>query len=409
MPSDRPFCAIVGAGPAGLIAADFLARAGSRVTVYEAMPSPARKFLMAGRGGLNLTHSEELDPFLARYGAAAEWLAPYIQAFPPQSLRDFCGSLGENTFVGSSGRVFPKSFKTSPLLRALLIRLEQQSVSIETRTRWEGFANDRSLVLRDASGESRIRAADAIVLALGGASWPRLGSDGGWVRILAKRGIIVAPLAPANCGALVDWSERFRGSFEGQPVKTIAVRHGDQIARGDLVITRNGLEGGPVYTFSSHLAREISIGGEAVLHIDLRPDATVEALAQKLSRERGKQSTSSFLRKTVGLSKLEIALLREIRKELPSDARALASLIKDAPLGLRATAGFDRAISTSGGVAFEELDNNLMLKKIPGVFVAGEMLDFDAPTGGYLLQAAFSTGRAAALGAARYLGLEQPK
>jgi len=404
MPPKIPFCAIVGAGPAGLTAADVLARAGSRVTVYESRPNPARKFLMAGRGGLNLTHSEGLDSFIKRYGAA-EWLAPHIRAFPPQRLCDFCAELGQETFIGSSGRVFPKSFKTSPLLRALLSRLERQGVTIETRTRLEGFTDKFELILRNASGERGICAADANVLALGGASWPRLGSDGGWVRLLAERGVVITPLAPSNCGTIVDWSERFRLTFEGEPIKTIAVSHGGQTMRGDLVVTRSGLEGGPVYALSSSLQRAILHEGSATLHIDLRPDTTVDALSQKLARQRGKQSSSSFLRKSAGLSKIEIALLREIRRELPTDARELATLVKEAPVCVRATAGFERAISTSGGIAFEELDKDLMLKKLPGVFVAGEMLDFDAPTGGYLLQAAFSTGNAAGLGAARYVGL----
>ncbi len=333
-------------------------------------------------------------------------MAPHIRAFPPQRLRDLCAELGEDSFIGSSGRVFPKSFKASPLLRALLGRLRQHGVSVETRTTFEGFANERDLVLRNAQGEREIVKCDAVILALGGASWPRLGSNGAWVPLLAERGVAVTPLAPANCGALIDWSERFRDAFEGQPLKTIALCHGDETARGDVVITKTGLEGGPAYALSSSLRRAIQQDGVATLHVDMRPDTALDALAQKLSRARGKQSLSSFLRKAAGLSKLEIALLRETqRNDFPSDALALATLIKNAPIAVRATAGFERAISTSGGVAFEELDDNLMLRKLPGVFIAGEMLDFDAPTGGYLLQAAFSTGYAAGRGAARYVGL----
>lgn len=401
-----PFCAVIGAGPAGLIAADVLARAGARVSIYEAKPTAARKFLMAGRGGLNITHSEDLEVFLTRFGAAGERLAPYLRAFPPQRLRDLCAELGEDSFIGSSGRVFPKSFKASPLLRALLARLRRHGVRMETRTTFEGFANERDLVLRSAQGEREIVKCDAVILALGGASWPRLGSNAAWVPLLAKRGVAVTPLAPANCGALIDWSERFRDAFEGQPLKTIALRHGDETARGDVVVTKTGLEGGPVYALSSSLRHDIQLDGVATLHADMRPDMTLDALSQKLSRARGKQSLSSFLRKAAGLSKLEIALLREIRRnDFPSDAFALATLIKNAPIAVHAMAGFERAISTSGGVAFDELDDNLMLRKLPGVFIAGEMLDFDAPTGGYLLQAAFSTGYAAGRGAARYAGV----
>ena len=401
-----PFCAVIGAGPAGLIAADVLARAGARVSIYEGKPTVAHKFLMAGRGGLNVTHSEDLDVFLTRFGAAAERLAPHIRAFPPQRLRDLCAELGEDFFIGSSGRVFPKSFKASPLLRALLARLRQNGVSVETRTTFEGFANERDLVLRNAQGEREIVKSDAVILALGGASWPRLGSNAAWAPLLAELGVAVTSLAPANCGALIDWSERFRDAFEGQPLKTIALCHGDDTARGDVVITKTGLEGGPAYALSSSLRRRVEQDGVATLHVDMRPDITLDALSQKLSRARGKQSLSSFLRKAAGLSKLEIALLRETqRNDFPSEALALATLIKDAPISVRATAGFERAISISGGVAFEELEDNLMLRKLPGVFIAGEMLDFDAPTGGYLLQAAFSTGYAAGRGAARYVGL----
>jgi uncharacterized flavoprotein (TIGR03862 family) len=406
MPPESPSCAIVGAGPAGLMAAEVLAQAGARVTIYEAKASPARKFLMAGRGGLNLTHSEDLDIFLGRY-SAPERLASYIRAFPPQGLRDFCAQLGEETFVGSSGRVFPRSFKASPLLRSMLRRLERLGVTIETRTLFEGFAGERTLVLRANAEEPKTVAADAIVLALGGASWPRLGSTGDWVKLFAERDIRVAPLAPANCGAIVDWSEPFLHSFEGGPIKTIALTHRNATARGDMIVTRIGLEGGPVYSLATGLQRTISENGEATLHVDLKPDTTLQSLTKKFQRPRGKQSLSSFLRKAGGLSKIGIALMREIRRnEIPTDLEELARLVKNIPVRVRAMAGFERAISTAGGVAFEELDENLMLRKAPGVFIAGEMLDFDAPTGGYLLQAAFSTGYAAGAGAARYVGLK---
>ena len=399
-----PFCAVIGAGPAGLIAADVLSRAGACVTVFDHKPSPARKFLMAGRGGLNLTHSEPLEIFLTRYGAAAERLEPVIRAFPPDRLRQFCAELGEETFIGSSGRVFPKSFKASPLLRALLARLAAQGVRFE-RGAFEGFGDD-ALSLRGIGDESRALAPGAAVLALGGASWPRLGSDGGWTRAFDALGVAMTPLAPANCGALIRWSEHFQGAFEGQPIKTILLRHGAAAARGDLVVTRAGLEGGPAYALASSLRAEVEHGGGASLSLDLRPDASAAELARKLEREKGKQSLATFLRKTINLAKIETALLREASPlGLPRESEALAELIKNIPLGVTGVAGFERAISTSGGVRFDELDAALMLKKRPGVFLAGEMLDFDAPTGGYLLQAAFSTGFVAGQGAARYLGL----
>jgi uncharacterized flavoprotein (TIGR03862 family) len=376
------------------------------VTVYEQKPSVARKFLMAGRGGLNITHSENLDSFIARYGAAAERLAPLLRAFPPERLRAFCAELGEETFVGSSGRVFPKSFKTSPLLRALLARLAANGVGILTRHRFDGFSEAGDLLLTDAEGRKTTHKADAVILALGGASWPRLGSDGAWTAALAARGVGLTPFAPANCGVIVAWPEPFRAAFEGQPLKTIALCHGDARAAGDIVVTKTGLEGGPVYALSSSVRRAIEKAGATTLHVDLRPNASLGALTARLARPRAKQSQTNFLRKTLNLSKLEIALLRfAYGGPLPDEPETLAALVKDAPLTIAATAGLERAISSSGGVPFSELERDLMLKTLQGVFVAGEMLDFDAPTGGYLLQAAFATGFAAAQGAALYLGL----
>ena len=361
---------------------------------------------MAGRGGLNLTHSEPLEIFLTRYGAAAARLAPLIRAFPPQRLRDFCAELGEETFVGTSGRVFPKSFKAAPLLRALLARLAGRGVAFNMRWRFDGFIGDRALALRGPAGETITLEPEAVVLALGGASWPRLGSDGRWVAPLTSAGVDIAPLAPANCGVLIEWSGFFRDRFEGQPIKTILLRHGAAAARGDLVVTRAGLEGGPAYALSSALRRAVAESGAATLHLDLRPDASAAELMQRLNRARGDQSLATFLRKSLNLSRIETALLREGQPAgLPMENAALAALIKSLPLRVTGAAGFARAISSSGGVRFEELDDALMLKRRPGVFLAGEMLDFDAPTGGYLLQAAFSTGFAAGAGAARFLGL----
>ena len=348
-----PFCAVIGAGPAGLIAADVLAHAGARVSIYEGKPTVARKFLMAGRGGLNVTHSEDLEVFLTRYGDASERLAPHIRAFPPQRLRESLRGTWRRLVHRLERPRLSEKLQGVAFVARAACRLRQHGVSVETRTTFEGFKNERDLVLRNAQGEREIVKCDAVVLALGGASWPRFGSNAAWVPLLAELGVAVTPLAPANCGALIDWSERFRDAFEGQPLKTIALCHGDETARGDVVITKTGLEGGPAYALSSSLRRAIQQDGVATLHVDMRPDTTLDALAQKLSRARGKQSLSSFLRKSAGLSKLEIALLREIRRnDFPSEALALATLIKDAPIAVRATAGFERAISTSGGVAF---------------------------------------------------------
>jgi uncharacterized flavoprotein (TIGR03862 family) len=396
------FCAVVGAGPAGLAAAEVLAQSGARVTVFEHKPSPARKFLMAGRGGLNITHSEPLERFIARYGAAAQHLAPYIEAFPPEALKDFCASLGETTFVGSSGRVFPKSFKASPLLRAWLARLAALGVEIRTNQALESIEAPRRLIIRDAAGVSAPIEPDAVVLALGGASWPRLGATGSWVGMLRRHGVAIAPLAPANCGALVDWPQPFLDAFEGAPIKSLRLSFEGREAHGDVVITRRGLEGGPVYALASAL-REAK-GDAPTLLLDLRPAMTVADLARKLSRPRGKQSQSTFLRKAAGLSKVEIALIRLACDAPLREPEALAALIKAVPLRVTGVAGLERAISTAGGVAFEALDTGLMLKALPGIFVAGEMLDFDAPTGGYLLQACFSTGVAAGAAAARCVG-----
>lgn len=359
---------------------------------------------MAGRGGLNITHSEGLERFISRYGAAAARIAPFIRAWPPQALRDFCAELGETTFVGSSGRVFPASFKASPLLRAWLMRLSRLGVTIAPRHDFAGFAESGAPRLIGPEGEFT-RKVDALVLALGGASWPRLGSDGAWAARLGAQGVRVTPLAAANCGALIEWSAIFRADFEGQPIKTALLRHGASSTRGDVVVTRAGLEGGPVYALSSQLRDVTQKHGPTTLTIDLRPDTSLECLTRKLSRRPQKQSHANFLRKA-GFSKVEIGLLRETRGEgLPRDAETLAGLIKNAPLTVTGVGGLERAISTAGGVSFDEVDDNLMLKKLPGVFVAGEMLDYDAPTGGYLLQAAFATGLAAGRGAARYLGL----
>jgi len=384
------------------MAAEVAASGGAKVTVYERMPSAGRKFLLAGRGGLNLTHSEDLDQFLTHYGSAAPRLLPAIEAFPPAALRAWSGKLGQETFVGTSGRVFPKSLKTSPLLRAWLQRLDGLGVRFAFRHRWTGWDEDRDMTFDTPTGRVSVPA-DAVVLALGGASWPKLGSDGGWVDILAKADVGITPLRPANCGFAVKWSDLFRNRFEGQPLKRIALSFGGKTVRGEAVITRNGLEGGGIYALSAPLREAIAATGEAVLTIALRPDISSAGLQQRLEAPRGKQSLSNVLRKTAKLSPAAIGLLHEVavlsaQKLSGMTASALAALINTVQLRLTATAPLAGAISTAGGISFDEIDDHYMLRRLPGVFVAGEMLDWEAPTGGYLLQACFSTGAAAGRG-----------
>ncbi|MFA5898477.1 MAG: TIGR03862 family flavoprotein [Hyphomicrobium sp.] len=396
--------AVIGGGPAGLMAAEVLAAAGASVTVFDRMPSLARKFLLAGRGGLNLTHSEPLEPFIARYGSAREHLRPAIEALPPDAVRKWCEDLGEATFVGSSGRVFPVAMKASPLLRAWLTRLGDAGVSFRNRHRWVGWDGDRGLLFDTTNGLATVEA-DAVVLALGGATWPRLGSTGEWVPLLAGEGVGVAPLAAANCGFLISWSDIFRSRFAGQPLKRIALSFGAQRVRGEALVTNSGIEGGAVYALSGALRDAIAARGEAILHVDLRPDVSLVDLAGRLAKPRGKQSLSTFLRKAAGLSPIEIGLLNETaRAELAGmTPMALAGLVKALPLRLEAPAAMARAISTAGGISWDEVDAHLMLRAIPGTFVAGEMLDWEAPTGGYLLQACLATGAVAGRGAAGWL------
>ncbi|MGX9431554.1 MULTISPECIES: TIGR03862 family flavoprotein [Bradyrhizobium] len=407
MPSAPHQVAVIGAGPAGLMAAEVLAQAGALVTIYDAMPSAGRKFLMAGRGGLNLTHSEPLPKFLARYREAMPHLEAAIEAFPPQALRDWSEALGQPTFVGSSGRVFPKAFKASPLLRAWLRRLDGAGVRLLLRHRWSGWDNDGRLLFQTPEG-TRAAEARATILALGGASWPRLGSDGAWVDVLTAKGVRVSPLRPANSGFTVAWSDIFRDRFEGQPLKSVALSFGEQQVRGEAIITRTGIEGGAIYALSADLREAILRDGEATLHIALRPDLSIDELAAKLSAPKGKQSFSNFLRKALNLAPIAIGLLQEAAKtsglSLPSQPAAdLARLVNAVPLRLTGIAPIGRAISTAGGIAFDELDDNFMLRRLPGIFVAGEMLDWEAPTGGYLLQASFATGAAAGKGALNWL------
>src|SRR5579872_3063931 len=399
--------AIIGAGPAGLMAAEVLAQGGVKVTVFDAMPSVGRKFLMAGRGGLNLTHSERLPLFLTRYRDASPALLTAIEAFPPDELRAWSEALGQPTFVGSSGRVFPKAMKASPLLRVWLRRLDALGVVLSLRHRWTGWDDSGRLVFKTPEGQTIVEAR-ATVLALGGASWPRLGSDGGWVETLRGRGVNVRALEPANCGFRVNWSEVFRERFEGSPLKDIALSFARRSVRGEAMISRDGIEGGAVYTLSGDLREAILSSGHATLHVALRPDISSGDLIRRLSAPRGKQSFSNWLRKTTQLSPVAIGLLQEVAIKagislaaLPADK--LADFMKAVPLELTGVAPISRAISSAGGIAFDALDENFMIRRLPGIFVAGEMLDWEAPTGGYLLQACFATGAAAGRGALRWL------
>ena len=399
--------AVIGAGPAGLMAAEVLAGGGISVTVYDAMASVGRKFLMAGRGGLNLTHSEPLPRFLERYGRATPHLKAAIEAFPPAALRDWSDALGQPTFVGSSGRLFPQAFKASPLLRAWLRRLDASGVQFALRHRWTGWDTGGHLTFDTPDG-SRTADPRATVLALGGASWPRLGSDGAWVEQLAGKGVTVSPLAPANCGFTVGWSDIFRDRFEGQPLKGVALSFGAHSVRGEAMVTRSGIEGGAVYALSGPLRAAVQGNGRATLQIALRPDLAKSDLAARLSVSRAKQSFSNWLRKAAHLSPVAIGLLQEAAVASGTSLSSLsleelAECINAVPVELNGVAPIARAISIAGGIAFEELDEKFMICRLPGTFAAGEMLDWEAPTGGYLLQACFATGAAAGRGVLAWL------
>jgi uncharacterized flavoprotein (TIGR03862 family) len=398
--------AIIGAGPAGLMAAEVLAQGGARVTVYDAMPSAGRKFLMAGRGGLNLTHSEPLPEFLTRYGPAEPYLAPAIAAFPPDALRAWSEALGQPTFIGSSGRVFPQAFKASPLLRAWLRRLDAMGVKFELRHRWTGWDQNGKLLFETADGQ-HVVGTSATVLALGGASWPRLGSDGGWVETLVARGVLIKPLLPSNCAFGVRWSPVFQERYAGHPLKNIALRFGGSTVRGEIMLTQTGIEGSPVYALSAPLREEIQTHGSAVLFLALRPDMSRPELAARLDA-RGKSSVATHLRRKLKLTPAAIGLIQEAALAsdeplalMPMDE--LAVNVNSVPVFLTSIAPIARAISTAGGISFDELDPDFMIRKLPGVFAAGEMLDWEAPTGGYLLQASFATGAAAGRGALKWI------
>ena len=405
--------AIVGGGPAGLMAAEQLAATtettagpgidGLKVAIFDAMPSFGRKFLMAGKGGMNITHAELMPVFVGRYGTRQAVIAPLLETFGPQQLRDWIGGLGIATFVGSSGRVFPTEMKAAPLLRAWLHRLRGAGVRFHVRHRWLGLAADGALRFATPEGEKTL-AFDAVILALGGGSWARLGSDGAWVPLLAARGIPLAPLQPANCGFDVAWSPYFSERFAGQPVKPVIASVAGRRQQGEFNITAGGIEGGLVYALAAPLRDALATEGGAVLHLDLAPGRTLARLTADLSRPRGHDSLANHLRRRAGIEGVKAGLLREL---LPAEtltaAAQLAAAIKHLPLPVTATRPIDEAISTAGGVTFEALDANLMLRDLPGVFCAGEMLDWEAPTGGYLLTACFATGHAAGQGARAWL------
>jgi uncharacterized flavoprotein (TIGR03862 family) len=389
------------------MAAEVLARAGLDVTVFERMASVGRKFLLAGRGGLNITHSEELSRFVLRYGEENPRLRAAIENFSPSATRAWCEGLGQPTFVGSSGRVFPKTFKSSPLLRTWLRRLTDLRVQFRLRHRWIGWDASGALTLETPAGIVTVKP-HACILALGGASWPKLGADGSWVQLLGAQDIEVAPLRPTNCGFQVPWSDHFRDRFAGQPLKRIALSFRGRTVRGEAMITQQGIEGGAAYALSAVLRDAIATDGYATLEISLRPDLPAADLQRRLETPRGKQSLATHLRKAAALPPVAIGLLHEVcpGKLAAMDAAALGRLIQALPLRLTDTLPIERAISTAGGVRFSELDDHFMLRQHPGTFIAGEMLDWEAPTGGYLLQACLATGVTAAEGALRWLDVQ---
>jgi len=389
--------AVIGGGPAGLMAAEVLSAAEVSVTIYERMATPGRKLLMAGRGGLNLTHSEPLDAFLARYGKAAGWMRRILGGFPPAALVAWAEGLGQPTFVGSSGRVFPKALKASPLLRAWLARLEKQGAVLRLRHDWRGWDAKGDLVFRVGNHEIVEPRPDATILALGGASWPKLGSTGDWASLLGGRGVALRPFRPANCGFVVGWSDTFRQRFAGRPLKPASFAFDGRTIRGEAVITAYGIEGGAIYALSAALRDAIEASGSAMLEVDLAPDLSIDRLTEKLGRPSRGQSLSTFLKKAANLAPVSINLLREAHGAmLARDAAGLAAQIKKVPLRLAGIQSIERAISTAGGVALDAVDEMLRLRAMPDVLIAGEMLDWEAPTGGYLLQATLATGVAAA-------------
>ena len=394
--------AIIGGGPAGLMAAETVAAAGLEVMVFDAMPSVGRKFLIAGKGGMNITHAEPLDAFKQRYRERADRISPLLDVFGPDALRQWIHGLGIETFVGTSGRVFPTEMKAAPLLRAWLHRLRQQKVQFHVRHRWLGWSDTGALRFATPEGEVEIQA-DAVVLALGGGSWAKLGSDGAWVPLLGERGIEIVPLKPANCGFDVAWSAHFQQRFAGEPVKSVVASIGGQAQPGEFNITENGIEGGLIYALSAPLRNALARDGQAALTLDLAPGRSLERLTAELSQPQGRDSLANHLRRRIGLTGVKAGLLRELCSFEPCTvAFQLASAIKALQVPVLAPRPIDEAISSAGGVVFEALDAGLMVQQLPGVFCAGEMLDWEAPTGGYLLTACLASGRAAGLAVANW-------
>ncbi len=420
MKQQQKSVAVIGGGPAGLMAAEMLAQGGVRVEVFDAMPSVGRKFLMAGKGGMNITHAEDFELFLSRYGASRSHIEPLLRAFPPDALRVWIHGLGITTFVGTSHRIFPADMKAAPLLRAWLHRLRESGVQFHARHRWIGWDKNGALrfeiisspgnnphpnPLPEGEGANvKNISFDAVVLALGGGSWPQLGSDGAWVSLLAQRDITIAPLRPSNCGFEIAWSAHFREHFVGEPLKSVAATFGDVRKQGECLISEHGIEGGLIYALSAALRDEIERNGHATLHLDLLPDWSMQRVQTEVAHPRGARSLSSHLQSRLGLKGVKANLLREaLSAEQMHDTNLLAHTIKALPLHLIAPRPLAEAISSAGGVTFAALDENLMLKELPGVFCAGEMLDWEAPTGGYLLSACFASGAAAGKGVLAWL------
>jgi uncharacterized flavoprotein (TIGR03862 family) len=399
--------AVIGAGPAGLMAAEVLAAGGMQVDVYDAMPSAGRKFLLAGKGGMNITHSEPYDRFVGRYNERSREVAQWLDAFKPEQVREWIHGLGVDTFIGTSGRVFPTDMKAAPLLRAWLHRLRESGVRLHMRHRWQGW-KDGALVFSTPEGVVQADA-QATVLAMGGASWPRLGSDGAWTQLLAERGVEVAPLVPANCGFDADWSAFFAERFAGEPLTTVGVTFVNaggvkEWRKGQFVVTSTGVEGSLVYAISAPVRDQIARDGSATIWLDLAPDHDADRVLAEVTRPRGSRSMSSHLQSRLGIKGVKAGLLREcLGADDYADPARLATAIKALPLVLRRPRPIAEAISSAGGIRLEAIDENMMLRALPCVFVAGEMLDWEAPTGGYLLTACFASGRAAGSGALSWL------